>query len=216
MAVLVHGPATQAQTPPSASDITAYSGLHRAVATGDLAAVQAVLVTMPDLEARDGHGRTAAHVAAHRGAGEIIEALAAAGANLNALDSRRYDVVTILAVADRPAVLRTAIRLGAKATNITSPYEGTALIAAAHLGHDEVVRILIEAGAPLDHVNNLGWTALMEAIVLGDGGPRHTRCLQALLVAGADRTIPDKAGVTPLIHAERAGYRAMADALRAR
>ena len=52
-----------------------------------------------------------------------------------------------------------------------SPYDGTALIAAAHLGHHEVVRALVEAGAPLDHVNNLGWTALIEAVILGDGGP---------------------------------------------
>ena len=35
------------------------------------------------------------------------------------------------------------------------------------LGHDGVVRQLIAAGAPLDHVNNLHWTALIESIVLG-------------------------------------------------
>jgi ankyrin repeat protein len=203
-----------AQTPPSASEIAAYTGLHAAVATGELAAIRAVLATKPDLEARDGHGRTAAHVAAHRARSDVLELLAAAGADLNALDSRRYDVVTILAVADKPAVLETAIRLGAKATNITSPYDGTALIAAAHLGNHEVVGILIRAGAPLNHVNNLGWTALMEAIVLGDGGLRHQRSLKALLDAKADRTIPDRQGVTPLTHAERMGYVAMVQMLK--
>ncbi len=35
------------------------------------------------------------------------------------------------------------------------------------------VQHLIDAGAPLDHINNLGWTALVEAVVLGDGGPDH-------------------------------------------
>jgi ankyrin repeat protein len=48
-----------------------------------------------------------------------------------------------------------------------------------------VVRQLIAAGAPLDHVNNLHWTAVIEAIVLGDGGPRHQATLKALLDAGA-------------------------------
>ena len=67
---------------------------------------------------------------------------------------------------------RAALDLGGSARNVTSRYDGTALIAAAHLGHDEVVRVLIGAGAPLDHVNNLGWTALIESIVLGDGGAR--------------------------------------------
>ena len=86
---------------------------------------------------------------------------------------------------------------------------GTALIAAAHLGHVEVVRTLIRAGAPLDHVNNLGWTALIESIVLGDGGPRHTETLRALVEAGADVNLPDRDGRTPLALARGRGYGAM-------
>jgi ankyrin repeat protein len=81
--------------------------------------------------------------------------------------------------------LRVLLAGGASAKLITSRYDGTALIAAAHLGHNGVVRQLIRAGAPLDHVNNLHWTAVIEAIVLGDGGPRHQATLKALLDAGA-------------------------------
>ena len=81
--------------------------------------------------------------------------------------------MTIAAVADDEDTLRLLLSLGASAKQVTSRYDGTALIAAAHLGHDGVVRQLIAAGAPLDHVNNLHWTAAIEAIVLGDGGPRH-------------------------------------------
>ena len=87
--------------------------------------------------------------------------------------------MTIAAVANDVPTLRLALELGASAKNVTSRYDGTALIAAAHLGHAEVVKILIAASAPLDHVNNLGWTALMESIVLGDGGSRHTDTLKA-------------------------------------
>ena len=76
-------------------------------------------------------------------------------------------------------MLKIALAGGGSARNITSRYDGTALIAAAHLGHAEIVRVLIEAKAPLDHVNNLGWTALMELVVLGNGGkdqpPRSRR-----------------------------------------
>ncbi len=67
-----------------------------------------------------------------------------------------------------------------------APIDGTALIAAAHLGHVEVVRMLIAAKAPLNHVNTLGWTALLEAIVLGNGGANHTATVEALVQAGAD------------------------------
>jgi ankyrin repeat protein len=92
---------------------------------------------------------------------------------------------------------------------VTSRYDGTALIAAAHLGHVDVVRTLIRAGAPLDHVNNLGWTALIESIVLGDGGPRHTDTLRALVEAGANPNLPDRSGQTPLALARARGYESM-------
>jgi hypothetical protein len=97
----------------------------------------------------------------------------------------RYDAVTIAAVADDEATLRRLLALGASARQVTSRYDGTALIAARHLGHDGVVRRLIAAGAPLDHVNNLHWTALIEAIVLGDGGPRHQATARARCSAPA-------------------------------
>src|SRR5262249_53579066 len=105
--------------------------------------------------------------------------------------------------------VRLAVMLGADPRAITSPYDGTALIAAAHLGHADVVRALIAAKAPLDHINNLGWTAVMEAVVLGDGGPRHQDTLKALVDAGAPVRIADRGGVTPLEHARRRGYAEM-------
>jgi ankyrin repeat protein len=98
---------------------------------------------------------------------------------------------------------------GASARNITSPYDGTALIAAAHLGHAEVVRVLIAAHAPLDHVNNLGWTALIESIVLGNGGKNHTDTLEALVKAGANVNLSDRQGTTPLGLAKARGFAAM-------
>ena len=66
--------------------------------------------------------------------------------------------------------------------------------------------MLIDAKAPLDHVNNLGWTALMESIVLGNGGKAHTDTLEALVKAGANLNIADRQGVTPLGHARARGY----------
>mgnify|MGYP000864627369 CR=1 FL=1 len=99
--------------------------------------------------------------------------------------------------------------LGASAKQVTSRYDGTALIAAAHLGHDGVVRQLIAAGAPLDHVNNLHWTAVIESIVLGDGGPRHQATLKALIDAGASLKLADRSGRTPLALARSRGYSAM-------
>ncbi len=114
--------------------------------------------------------------------------------------------VTIAAVADDEATLRLLLSLGASARLVTSRYDGIALIAAAHLGHDGVVRQLIAAGAPLDHVNNLHWTAVIESIVLGEGGPGHQATLAALIEAEADLQLADRSGRTPLALARERGY----------
>jgi ankyrin repeat protein len=131
------------------------------------------------------------------------------GTDANALDAQKYDIVTIASVDNDLRMLKIVLDGGCKATNITSPYNGTALIAAAHLGHADVVRMLIAAKAPLDHVNNLGWTALIESIVLGNGGKNHTDTLEALVKAGANVNIADREGNTPLTLAKRRGYKEM-------
>lgn len=198
-----------AQTAPSAREVAAYDGLFRAAHEGNADLIARLVAQGADVNARDPRGRTPAHIAAFASEDEALRALAKAGADMNALEHRAYDVVTIAAVADDPDLMSLAIELGNDPGLVTSPYDGTALIAAAHLGHVEVVRRLIAAGAPLDHVNNLHWTAVMEAVVLGDGGPDHQAVLDALLAAGADRTLADRDGVTPLQQAEARGFAEM-------
>ncbi len=203
-----------AQIAPSPSEIASYEGLHRAAHDGDAAAITKLAAAGADINARDKAGRTPAHVAAFASQDGALEALAKAGADMNALENGIYDVVTIAAVANDPELVSLAIRLGNKADLTTSIYDGTALIAAAHLGHHEVVARLVKGGAPLDHVNNLGWTALMEAVVLGNGGENHIRTVQILVEAGADKSIADRDGVTPLEHALSRGYDAIAKLLQ--
>ena len=210
---VAHG--ATAQTAPSAAEVAAYDGLHRAAYLGDLDAIRSLIAAGADLDARDDNGRTPAHVAAFASNDAALAALAARGADMNALDNQVYDVLTIAAVANDPDLVSLALRLGNRPDLITSIYDGTALIAAAHLGHQDVVRRLIAGGAPLDHVNNLGWTALIEAVILGDGGPDHIETVRALVEAGADRTLTDRDGVTPLQHAEARGYDMIAAILRA-
>jgi len=209
LAALLLAQPAPAQVPPTAAQTAAYQGLHAAAARGDVATVQRLAAARADLNARDPQGRTPLHVAAFARQREAIRALAQAGAQLDLLENDRYDAVTIAAVADDEETLRLLLALGASAKQVTSRYDGTALIAAAHLGHDGVVRQLIAAGAPLDHVNNLHWTALIESIVLGDGGPRHQATLAALLQAGASHALADRQGNTPLQLARQRGYAEM-------
>ncbi|HEY5323603.1 MAG TPA: ankyrin repeat domain-containing protein [Caldimonas sp.] len=204
-----------AQIPPSPTEIAAYRGLHAAAQRGDLMEIERLATERPALAARDAYGRTPLHIATYARQREAIKALLRAGADPGALDADRYDAVTIAAVADDEETLRVLLAGGASAKLVTSRYDGTALIAAAHLGHDGVVRQLIAAGAPLDHVNNLHWTALIEAVVLGDGKARHQVVVAALLKAGASTALADRTGRTPLALARDRGYREMVRMLEA-
>ena len=203
-----------AQRAPSETEVAGYSGLHRAAHKGDISEVRRLIAAGADLNARDAYARTPLHVAAYASQEEAVAVLVAAGADPNALEKDRYDMVTIAAVADDLRMLKAALAAGNRATLVTSPYDGTALIAASHLGHAEVVRTLIEAGAPLDHINNLGFTALIEAVILGDGGPAHQATVRYLVAAGANKEIRDRLGYTPLDHADRRGQPEVVKILR--
>ncbi|NOX42021.1 MAG: ankyrin repeat domain-containing protein [Alphaproteobacteria bacterium] len=213
-AFLALSSAAKAQTAPSRSDIASYTGLHLAAHEGQVAKIKRLIAAGADLNARDRAGRTPAHIAAFASHDAAITALAKGGADMNALENGVYDVLTIAAVANDPEMVSLAMTLGNKANLITSVYDGTALIAAAHLGHHDVVARLIAGGAPLDHINNLGWTALIEAVVLGDGGADHIKTVQILVEAGADKSIPDRDGITPLQHAISRDYAEMVSILK--
>lgn len=211
LAALAGGAA--AQLAPGTGEVAQYTGLLAAAARGDAAEIKRLAAGGADVNARDAYGRTPLHVATFRKNRDAITALVKAGADINAKESDRYDAVTIAAVADDVGTLRMLLQLGASAKQVTSRYDGTALIAAAHLGHDLVVKMLIEAGAPLDHVNNLGWTALIESIVLGNGGRRHVETLRALVHAGANVNLADRNGQTPLALARSRNHAAMVQIL---
>jgi ankyrin repeat protein len=208
-------PQASAQTPPSQSELRSYAGLHAAAAKGDVGEIERLVAAGENIDVQDARSRTPLHVAVFAGRHAAARALLRLGANPNALETDRYDIVTIAAVQNDVEMLKIALAGGAKADTITSRYDGTALIAAAHLGHAEVVRLLIAAKAPLDHVNNLSWTALLESIVLGNGGKNHVDTLKALVDAGANVNMPDRAGVTPLAHARERGYSEMVKILLA-
>jgi ankyrin repeat protein len=199
-----------AQNAPTRQEIAVYAGLHEAAAKGDVAEIERLIKDGEKPNIQDSKSRTPLHVAAFMKQHAAARALLKLGADPNRLEIDRYDIVTIAAVANDIEMLKIALEGGASAKNITSRYDGTALIAAAHLGYVEAVKLLIAAKAPLNHVNNLGLTALLEAIVLGNGDANHTATVRALVEANADVNRADRQGTTPLQHARRRGYVEMA------
>ena len=103
-------------------------------------------------------------------------------------------------------MLRLLVPAGADLKS-TNRYGGTALIPACHYGHVDTVRYLLGTRIDVNHVNKLGWTALLEAVILGDGGAPHTEIVRLLLAHGAQPNLADREGVTPLAHARQRGFR---------
>ncbi|MDH3695135.1 MAG: ankyrin repeat domain-containing protein, partial [Gammaproteobacteria bacterium] len=127
--------ATFAQTPPSSSELDQYDGLFAAVAKGDIVQVEKLVADKVNLESRDSAGRTPLLVATHFSNDDVARILLEAGADANALDHQRYDLITIAAVNNDEEMIQLGLKYGADPAATTSPYDGTALIAACHLGH---------------------------------------------------------------------------------
>lgn len=178
----------------------------------DIAAVKMRLTTLSssqlseELAAKSGRGDTALLITARDGNLELFDLLVAAGADINALDPNRRDVLNIAITTRNVALAKRALAAGIDATMVTSRYQGSALIYGSAKGQLEIVTMLIAAGAPLDRVNNIGWTALLEAVILGNGGQVYQDIVAALLQAGADKSIADSQGATPLEHAQSKGF----------
>jgi ankyrin repeat protein len=206
--------AAQAQ-PPTDRDIAVYAGLHAAAARGDVAEIERLIAEGERVNIQDSRSRTPLHVAAYRKHHGAVQALLRLGANPNARDSQRFDLLTIAVTHSDLDMVALALKSGASLTNRTGPFDGTALTAAARLGHVDIVRALIEAKAPLDHINLRGWTALIEAVVLGNGGVNYLAIVRALVEAGADTEIKDRYGYTALRYARQRGYTEMVTILEA-
>ncbi len=173
---------------------------------GDTTAVLSFLKKGVDINSKDAKGRTAVMAATHGNHPETVKALIQEGADINIRDNRSDNPFLYAGAEGLLEILKLTIDAGAD-TKLTNRFNGTALIPASEHAHVEVVKEILErTDVDVNHINRSGWTALLEAIVLGNGGLDHQKVVQLLVDHGADVQIPDKAGVTPLQHAKKRGY----------
>lgn len=192
-----------------AQERPAREALLTAVAAGRTADVTRLIAAGADLNTRDAQGQTPLLLAVAGNHVAVAKALLAAGADLNAQAANRDTPWLLAGASGRAEIVAAMLPLKPDLT-IRNRYGGNALIPACERAHVETVKLLLTSGIDLDHVNDLGWTCLLEIVILGDGGPRHQEVAKLVLDAGANPNLADKDGITPLAHARQRGQRAVA------
>ena len=174
-------------------------------ASGDTEGVAAALAAGAHTDARDGRGRSALLLAVAGNHVGVARLLVAAGADPDAMDDRTDTPWLVTGVTGSVEMLETLLPAGPDLT-IRNRYGGIAIIPASERGHVDYVRRVVHTAIDVDHVNDLGWTALLEAVILGDGSAAYQEIVSILLAAGADPLLADRDGVTAGEHARRLGH----------
>lgn len=204
---------TSCQTDTTMQTQTAHDTIIKAVINRKPEVVAKALEQGADVNATDHQKRSLLLLSTQNGDLKMAQLLVAHGADVNQQDSMKDSPFLYAGAAGHTPLVKLYLQHGAR-FDVFNRYNGSALIPACERGHLEVVKLLANTeGFPIDHVNRLGWTALMEAVVLGDGSSTYVEVVQALVDAGCDIHIPDKDGITALQHTKRMGFAEIANVL---
>lgn len=178
----------------------------KAVKSNDLEKTVELLDTGSNVNSTDASKRSLLLIATIAQNYEIAKLLVDYGADVNQQAVNLDSPFLYAGASGQTELVKLYLENGAR-FDLFNRYRGTALIPACERGHVETVRLLaFTEGFPIDHVNRLGWTALMEAVILGDGSEKYQQIVEILKEAGADMNIPDHQGITPLQHAQKMGF----------
>lgn len=194
-------------------DETMNEQLFKVVEGKEVDRVRDLLDKGVDINAQDTQGRTAIMIATYANDVEMVKVLIAEGADVDIQDNMLNNPFLYAGAEGYMEILKLMIAAGADPT-ITNRYGGVALIPASEHGYVEVVNeLLTNTKTDVNHVNNLGWTALLEAIILNDGSEKQQQTIRLLIEHGADVNLADKDGVTPFEHAREKGYKEIEEIL---
>ena len=142
--------------------------------------------------------------ASERGDVAEVRTLLAQGASIGAKDVRGRTALMAATHANQIETAAVLIAAGADVNARDNIKDSPYLYAGAEGRHLESVRELLKTKIDVNHVNNYGWTALLE-VCLKHRGPVYIDIVRVLLAGGANPNLADKEGVTPLAHAESTG-----------
>lgn len=188
------------------TEIMTVSNLINAVQKNDLSGVGEALKNGADVNTTDSQKRSLLLLATNKKFTEMAVLLVKNGADVNQQAENLDSPFLYAGATGQTELLKLFLENGAR-FDVFNRYNGSALIPACERGHVETVQLLANTkNYPVDHVNKLGWTALMEAVILGDGSENYQEIVKILKEAGAKKDIPDNDGITPLQHAKARGF----------
>lgn len=158
-----------------------------------------------DTNARDENGQTALMAATYNNRIDVAKRLIESGFSVNAKDKIDNTPYLYAAAEGYTEILKLAIPTAN--VNVVNRFGGTGLIPASEKGHVENVKLILEkTKTDINHVNNLGWTALLEAVLLAKHNHNQHEIVKLLVKHNANKEIRDKNGLTAIDHAKRLGY----------
>ena len=196
------------------TEIMTVSNIIHLVQKNDLSSVENALKNGANVNTIDSQKRSLLLLATTKKYTDMVILLVKFGADVNQQAENLDSPFLYAGATGQTELLKLFLKNGAR-FDVFNRYNGSALIPACERGHVETVRLLANTkNYPIDHVNRLGWTALMEAVILGDGSKKYQEIVKILKEAGAKMDIPDKDGITPLQHAKSRGFEEIVNLLK--
>ncbi|WP_263703409.1 ankyrin repeat domain-containing protein [Bacillus thuringiensis] len=181
---------------------------------GDTETAMKLIQDGANINVEGDNGETPVLAATYQNHVETVKALIGAGANIESKDEKQSNPFLYASREGYTDIVKVLINAGVN-TKETTKSGGTALISASERGHVEVVKELLEhTDIDVNYKNARGGTALVEAIVLGNGSENHKKVIQMLIDHGADVNMANKENITPLQYAEKRGFKDIANMLR--
>jgi len=182
---------------------------------GNANALQACLDKGVDINATNRQKRTAVIIASLHKHYSCVELLISAGADIDKQDQTCFNPFLISCLTNDVTLLRIVLPANPDLDRLTR-FGGVGITPASEKGHVDIVReLLTHTDINVNHTNFVGWTPLLEAIVLNDGGAKQQEIVKLLLDHGANPHMTDKYGKSPLELAREKGYHPIADLLLA-
>ncbi|MGK5507020.1 ankyrin repeat domain-containing protein [Brevibacillus formosus] len=188
------------------TDNSVVQAFLEAAAEGNIEALKKHLEQGADINARNRQKRTAILTAAMNDKLEAVSFLVEAGADVDLQDETCFNPFLFGCINGKLELVKMMIKAGTNLELLTR-FGGVGITPACEKGHVDIVRELVTTtDINVNHTNFVGWTPLIEAIILGDGGEKQQTIIKLLIEHGCNVHMVDKYGVTPLELARRKGY----------